>query len=88
MTNLRRMRVKPDPNDHGYGNDTPPDDERPAAKKPLVIDPWSRPCAVCGARKGKPCKWVVLARTVGKKSKLGNVSRIVHATRLEGTTDA
>lgn len=46
-------------------------------------DPLLRPCPACGARRGKGCQ------VVGNNSKLiARASRLVHADRLGGTSDA
>lgn len=46
-------------------------------------DPLLRPCTACGARKGEGC------RTNVKDSKLvSRATRLVHADRLEGATNA
>lgn len=94
LDNLRKLPVKLDPLDHGYG--TAAADDQPKVKRPRGGDPLLRSCPACGARKGQHCRWAVFTRPVGlkrggKKSKRKQQqlnTRVVHAARLERTTDA
>lgn len=88
LDNLRKLPVKLDPNDHGYSTKTAEEEqlelERAMKKAPAVSNPLLRACPSCGARKGQRCRTV----SKNKPKPLTRSSPIVHATRLQGTTDA